>query len=250
MLGVPFIRREQDVSLSESEIAARLAALRRQREALDREIADLVLYLELGRRLSAAGPLSDPPPQPARPEDRRAPAPAPDRAPDRIIDRAAIARSGPAAGAPDGQAAPPVQGPEAPPAVSSEPRSETRSESWSAAPSELQSEAARPPGPIPPPVAFTEDAAGARRYGRAVVQAACAAIAQAGRPLHAAEILEVLLKQGFTLPGRDPVAALNTRLWKRTGSGGPLCRVGEATYALAAPGVAPGTALRATPGAV
>ncbi|MGT2478531.1 hypothetical protein ACU4GR_05775 [Methylobacterium oryzae CBMB20] len=76
-------------------------------------------------------------------------------------------------------------------------------------------------GPIPPAIAFTEDAAGARRYGRAVVQAACAAIARAGRPLHAAEILAVLAGQGFTLPGRDPVAALNTRLWKRSGPGGP-----------------------------
>ena len=74
-----------------------------------------------------------------------------------------------------------------------------------------------------------------RRYGRAVVEAACAAIGRAGRPLHAAEILEVLVGQGFTLPGRDPVAALNTRLWKRSGPGGPLSRVGEATYALAPP---------------
>jgi len=64
------------------------------------------------------------------------------------------------------------------------------------------------------------------------VRAACAALAEAGRPLHAAEILEVLAGQGFTLPGRDPVAALNTRLWKRSGPDGPLRRVGEATYAL------------------
>lgn len=229
MLGVTFTGRERHVSLSESEIVARLAALRSQREALDREIADLVLYLELGRRLSAAGAISDPSPQPARPEGaRRDPAPAP--------GHAAVGRSDPAALVPYGQAAPPVRGPEAPPAVSSAPRSGPRSTARSDAPSEFHPEAGRTPGAIPPPVAFTDDAAGARRYGRAVVQAACAAIAQAGRPLHAAEILEVLLKQGFTLPGRDPVAALNTRLWKRTGSGGPLCRVGEATYALAAPG--------------
>ncbi|MBP1184106.1 HTH domain-containing protein [Methylobacterium sp. PvR107] len=217
------------MSLSESAIVARLAALRSQREALDREIADLVLYLELGRRLSAAGTISDPSPQPAPPErDRRDPAPAPGRAP----GQAAVGRSDPAALLPFGQATPSLRGPEAPPAVSSAPRSTARSD----APSEFHPEAGRPPGAIPPPVAFTDDAAGARRYGRAVVQAACAAIAQAGRPLHAAEILEVLLKQGFILPGRDPVAALNTRLWKRTGTGGPLCRVGEATYALAAPG--------------
>ncbi|MGT2478532.1 hypothetical protein ACU4GR_05780 [Methylobacterium oryzae CBMB20] len=43
------------MALSECEIATRLAALRRQREALDREIADLVLYQELGRRLAAGG---------------------------------------------------------------------------------------------------------------------------------------------------------------------------------------------------
>ena len=35
--------------------------------------------------------------------------------------------------------------------------------------------------------------------------------------------------------GRDPVAALNTRLWKRAGRNGPLRRVAEAPYALAAP---------------
>jgi hypothetical protein len=31
------------------------------------------------------------------------------------------------------------------------------------------------------------------------------------------------------------LAALNTRLWKRAGPNGPLRRVAEATYALAAP---------------
>ena len=57
------------MGLSESEIEARLAALRRRREALDREIADLVLYLELGRRLGAAGSdaRQDPAPVSARP---------------------------------------------------------------------------------------------------------------------------------------------------------------------------------------
>ncbi|TXM90999.1 hypothetical protein FV219_21595, partial [Methylobacterium sp. WL122] len=38
------------MELSEAEIEARLSDLRRRREALDREIADHVLYLELGRR--------------------------------------------------------------------------------------------------------------------------------------------------------------------------------------------------------
>ncbi|WP_182180405.1 hypothetical protein [Methylobacterium radiotolerans] len=66
------------MGLSDSEIAARLAALRRQREALDREIADLVLYQELGRRLAAGGADARPDPtlkpDPAaglRPEESR-----------------------------------------------------------------------------------------------------------------------------------------------------------------------------------
>jgi hypothetical protein len=212
------------VGLSESEITARLAALRRQREVLDREIADLVLYLELGRRLGAAGMIPDPVPRSARPDDPREAAPAPNRppspAPGRGPDQAAVGRSDPGDDpVPGPRAAPPVRSSERPSAV----LSEARPQAW------------------PETHARTEsDAVGARRYGRAVVQAACRAIAQAGRPLHAAEILEVLLTQGFTLPGRDPVAALNTRLWKRTGPGGPLRRVGEATYALAEPGPSPG----------
>jgi hypothetical protein len=229
------------VGLSESEITARLAALRRQREVLDREIADLVLYLELGRRLGAAGMIPDPTPRSARPDDPREAAPAPNRppspAPGRVPDQAAVGRSDPADDpVPGPRAAPPGRSSERPSAV----LSEARPRAWPEAHARTESEDDGPPGAIPPPVAFTDDAVGARRYGRAVVQAACRAIAQAGRPLHAAEILEVLLTQGFTLPGRDPVAALNTRLWKRTGPGGPLRRVGEATYALAEPGPSPG----------
>ncbi|MFF9553805.1 hypothetical protein [Methylobacterium fujisawaense] len=208
------------MGLSESEIEARLAALRRQREALDRQIADLVLYLELGRRLGAAGSgaraASDPVPET---EARLRGDPADDPA---LGDPGVPGdRSGPAAedsGAPRGR-----RGAEARPEVRPEARPVVRPD------------AAGARGAIPPAIAFTEDAAGARRYGRAVVEAACAAIGRAGRPLHAAEILEVLAGQGFTLPGRDPVAALNTRLWKRSGPGGPLSRVGEATYALAPP---------------
>ncbi|KOX47038.1 hypothetical protein ADL19_22530 [Streptomyces purpurogeneiscleroticus] len=206
--------------MSESEIEARLAALRRQREALDRQIADLVLYLELGRRLGAAGSgaraASDPVPEPGT---RLRGDPADDPA---LGDPGVPGdRSGPAAedsDAPRGR-----RGAEARPEVRPEARPVVRPD------------AAGARGAIPPAIAFTEDAAGARRYGRAVVEAACAAIGRAGRPLHAAEILEVLVGQGFTLPGRDPVAALNTRLWKRSGPGGPLSRVGEATYALAPP---------------
>ncbi|ACB23552.1 hypothetical protein ABID82_006432 [Methylobacterium sp. PvP062] len=201
------------MGLSDSEIAARLAALRRQREALDREIADLVLYQELGRRLAAGG--ADARPDPTLKPDppaglRRDPADGPPRGRD----------------VPEGRPGAPADG---------EPAARGRRgvRVDPAARSAGAPDPAGAAGPIPPVIAFTEDAAGARRYGRAVVQAACAAIARAGRPLHAAEILEVLARQGFTLPGRDPVAALNTRLWKRSGPGGPLNRVAEATYALA-----------------
>ncbi|GJD37516.1 winged helix-turn-helix domain-containing protein [Methylobacterium aerolatum] len=178
------------MSLSEAEAEARLAALRRQREAIDRAIADLVLYLELGRRLNADG----------------VPAPASGHreAPDPPI----AAREAP----PPARPAPATASPP-PPAVASEPPPR------------------RPPAPRP--VAFAQDPAGAREYGRALVAAACEVIAGEGRPLHAREIHDALIARGFAIPGRDPVAALNTRLWKRAGEGGPLRRQGEAVYGLA-----------------
>jgi len=166
------------MGLSEHEAEERLAQLRRQRETLDREIADLVLYLELGRRLNAGIPRPAPTPAPA-------PVPAPE----------------------------PVEEREAP-----------------APPPRVRRPAA------PEPVAFAEDPTGARRYGRALVEAACAVLHEAGRPLHAREIHDALIARGFAIPGRDPVAALNTRLWKRSGEGGPLRRHGEAVYGLAGEG--------------
>jgi hypothetical protein len=202
------------VGLSDAEIEARLAVLRRQRDALDREIADLVLYLELGRRLRGeAGGGADgrdggvirSEPDPAPPPQQRDTSPTAPAAPPREPPE------------PDELWASP--GPDAPGRRPAGPPAEGR----------------RPGDAIPPAIPFTEDAAGARRYGRALVAAACAALAEAGRPLHAAELLEILRDQGFTVPGRDPVAALNTRLWKRSGPNGPLRRVAEATYALAAP---------------
>ncbi|MGH1573693.1 hypothetical protein ACRAWG_27400 [Methylobacterium sp. P31] len=197
------------MGLSEAEIEARLAALRRRREALDREIADLVLYLELGRRLGAAGTVSD---APAAPGAGEVLAPRSGAEPGRDAASPPPARTG----------RPPVEAPVRHESPIPGPLAESPCDGHGAS------------GPIPPAIAFTEDAAGARRYGRALVQAACGAITEAGRPLHAAEILEILLARGFTLPGRDPVAALNTRLWKRAGPGGPLRRVGEATYAVTA----------------
>lgn len=170
------------MSLSEAEAEARLAALRRQREAIDRAIADLVLYLELGRRLNAGG---------AVPAGEVAPAPEPVPTLD----------------------APPADWPPAAPVVRDAPRPR------------------RPQAPRP--VTFAEDPAGARQYGRALIEAACEAIGEAGRPLHAREIHDHLIARGFVIPGRDPVASLNTRLWKRAGEGGPLRRRGEALYGLA-----------------
>lgn len=154
------------MGLSEAEIEARLASLRRQRDALDREIADHVLYLELGRRLRGA----EAPAEIARPED-----------------------------------------------LASRP----------------EPVASRLPPAERVPVSFEVDPVGARRYGRALVEAACGILVRAGRPMHAGEILEALVAEGFTVPGQDPVAALNTRLWKRAGPHGPLRRLGDAVYASA-----------------
>jgi hypothetical protein len=87
------------------------------------------------------------------------------------------------------------------------------------------------PERAPDPGRAGEDLVAARRHGRALVAAAVNLLHEAGRPLHAGEILEGLTALGFAVPGHDPVAALNTRLWKRSGPGGPLKRLGEAVYA-------------------
>lgn len=71
-----------------------------------------------------------------------------------------------------------------------------------------------------------------RKYGRALVDAAVSCINQAGHPLHAREILERVQQQGFSVPGQDPVASPNTRLWKRSGPGRLLQRLGNAVYTL------------------
>jgi hypothetical protein len=188
------------MSLSETEAEARLAALRRQRETIDRAIADLVLYLELGRRLNAGGPDAVPSGAGLAPADLPGADPVPQV-------------SWPPAGS-GGPAVPPPLPPDRPLAGAG---------------------AARPPrkSHAPAPVAFAEDPTGARQYGRALIEAACAIIGEAGGPLHAREIHDALIARGFAIPGRDPVAALNTRLWKRSGEGGPLRRHGDAVYDLA-----------------
>ncbi len=135
------------MGLSEHDAEERLTQLRRQREALDREIADLVLYLELGRRLKAGAPRpAMPDPRPMADHPPSVPEPWPEPRPE----------------------------PEAVPTVASPPP--------------------RPKRPsAPEPVAFAEDPTGARRYGRALVEAACAILAAAGQPLHAREIHDGLI---------------------------------------------------------
>ncbi|MEA1834680.1 winged helix-turn-helix domain-containing protein [Methylobacterium durans] len=185
---------------SEAEIEDRLAALRRRREALDRLIADHALYLELGRRLRGSDPgdgggLAEP----------ACPADAPSRDRDDAGEPEADLRE------PAGPAAEPGPASRTGPSPAPAP--------------------AGPPAPLP--IAFEEDPVAARRYGRALIAASLAVLEEAGRPLHASEILEGIARRGFILPGQDPVAALNTRLWKRSGTGGPVRRLGEAVYALA-----------------
>ncbi|MET7244618.1 HTH domain-containing protein [Methylobacterium sp. EM32] len=102
--------------------------------------------------------------------------------------------------------------------------------------------------PVSPPVAEpvpastqpqTESPTGAtarqesRKEGRRLMEAAEEILAEAGRPMHAAEIWERLAARGLTLPGHDPVAALNTRLWKRAQAGTVFRRLGDAVYGLA-----------------
>lgn len=174
------------MGLSEAQAEARLAELRRRRDVIEREIADLVLYLELGRRLAGQGADA------ASEEPEDAPAP---RRPAAESARAASPAVPPAPWAPFPPSLPP-----------SPPRTEAE------------------PGGL-------SETVQARRYGRALIEAALAALEEAGRPLHAGEIWARLADQGFALPGADPVAALNTRLWKRSAPGGPLRRLGDAVYA-------------------
>lgn len=179
------------MGLSEAQAEARLAELRRRRDAIEREIADLVLYLDLGRRLTgqgAAAGFGETADAPASPPPAAEPA------------RAASPAPSPAPWAP---------GPPSPP------------------PAAARAE--------PEPGGLSETVQ-ARRYGRALIEAALATLEEAGRPLHAGEIWARLSDEGFALPGADPVAALNTRLWKRSGPGGPLRRLGDAVYAPAEAG--------------
>lgn len=103
----------------------------------------------------------------------------------------------------------------------------------------LQPEPAAADRSSPTPDDRDEVASAARQRGRAVIAACVAILRAAGRPMHVGELLVQLLADGFALPGADPVASLNTRLWKRSGAGGPLRRLGDAIYDLAREGDAP-----------
>ncbi|MFH6786419.1 MULTISPECIES: winged helix-turn-helix domain-containing protein [Methylobacterium] len=126
----------------------------------------------------------------------------------------------------------PVQTPRPDPAPHSEPTfaEPPRSQPGRAAPA-----AAPVPGPDPaePGPEAEPPGAAARREGRRLIEAAEEILGEAGRPMHAAEIWERLAARGLTLPGHDPVAALNTRLWKRARGGGVFRRLGDAVYGLA-----------------
>lgn len=209
--------------LSEAEAETRLIVLRRERDALDRRIADLSLYLELGRRLGDGaairpdGELSETMNQPIVPptivNETYSPA--------RTIDPSASRNGSPSATTPD----------------TARPSRETASSTigMSRRVEELGETVPNETGGNHTGITdgVLSEGVIARRYGRALIEAAFDALEEAGRPLHASEILAVLTSRGFSLPGHDPVAALNTRLWKRSGASGPLKRLGDAVYALA-----------------
>lgn len=162
--------------LSENEAERQLQDLRRERDRLDRLIADLALFLELGRRLPG--------------------------------------RSGAAASLPGQAARPTVE----PPPFDPSPSADARRDGLS------QAEGADEPA---------WDRSLARREGRLLMEAAADILKAAGRPLHVGTIAEALAARGLSVPGSDPVAALNTRMWKRSGVDGPFLRLGDAVYSLA-----------------
>lgn len=88
------------------------------------------------------------------------------------------------------------------------------------------------PAAVPPAVSASSPEAAGRPDGRRVIETAFEVLAAAGRPMHAAEIWEAMAARGLTLPGHDPVAALNTRLWKRAQGRTALRRLGDGVYAL------------------
>ena len=185
---------------SEAEIEDRLAALRRRREALDREIADLTLYRELGRRLGEPGRAAETETG-ADPGTDRVSGPSPDPA-------WAAPAADPPAGSHPGRAArpwaPPPSGAWPQPWAAPAPLRPSPAAADRSAPAFPASQLPIPQLPIPP-VAFEDDPVAARRYGRAVIEAAIGVLEAAGRPLHAGEILERLAARQSHRSHRRPV---------------------------------------------
>ncbi len=223
---------------TEADVEKRLAELRRRREEIEAEIGDIERYLELGRRLawlsawSGEGAAAPRGPEAHGEGARPAARPIPEVASPSLAVLAP-APSGPAA--PEPSAPDPVPpGPAAcVPSDPPEPRPPRPGEDAEETPRQ------RPRGALPPPAAPPVGAPSpgggrmeARRYGHQLMDAVADALREAGRPLHVSEVYAAVRARGFDLPGRSPVAALNTRLWKRARGGSGIVQDGEATYRL------------------
>ena len=223
--------------LNEETAQARLDALHRERDLIDRAITDLTLYLELGRRLAAT---------PAEHGGVRSEAvhgSSADR--DLASAQSSVTRAG-IAGQPSSDAGDAegrwrgtlddlvarsratIAPDRATADVSRRPSREAHDSTLNHGPNGADW------GDRAGLTSFPEPSEGqiARRRGRVLLEAAMTALEEARRPLHAREIAEILTARGILIPGRDPVAALNTRLWKRTMRGGALRRLGDAVYAI------------------
>ena len=73
----------------------------------------------------------------------------------------------------------------------------------------------------------------ARAEGRRLFDAVLSILDEVGRPMHARDLVERLAARDFAPPGREPVAALNTQVWKRARTDSRLVRHGDAIYAAA-----------------
>lgn len=177
---------------SVEEIEGELDRLRVERESLDAAIAERQLFVELGRRLAVQRRGLGIAPAPAPAATAERPAPAP-RA---VAERAVSAVPDP----------------------------------WPAAEPAPAASAIPAPASGPADQALTPRIV-ARARGRELVGEAVAILRAQGRPMHAAELVPLLADRGHTLPGHDPVAALNTRLWKRARTGRYVVRHGDAVYA-------------------
>lgn len=189
---------------SVEEIESELGRMRAEREALDAAIAERQLFVELGRRLAGQrrGQGASLVPPPAADGLRAAPAGAPS---DDGMIRPVPGDAGPPPGA--------IRSSEADPALGA---------------------------PVLPDAdaAILTPRTVARARGRELVTEAVAILQEQGRPMHAAELVPLLAERGHALPGRDPVAALNTRLWKRARTGRHVVRHGDAVYAAGETGAA------------